>query len=250
MGRGLAAKGKQVVFEKFGFAEGDGVTHHRDRPIYGLDGFRTSVTLGERQSPEVNDWRMRYDPTVETLDTADLYGHWQSDKYFSHIESELRAELMPINIPTPIRRWGEVLGTVNSVAIHVRRGDYLELEAVNYHGVLTPNYYESALRYIEERHPGTVAYVFSDDLDWAVSKMGFHCLSTSNRHLDMWLMGQCRHIITANSSFSWWAAFRGDWRKDRIVVCPGRWVKTDVLDMADIYRSHWVKLWQPDFFQS
>lgn len=254
LGRALAARGKEVVYEKFGFAPGDGNgPHHRDKAVYGLDGFGLKVPLGPRQSPEVNDWRMRYDPTIFSLDQADLYGHWQSDKYLAGIETELRKELVPILMPPSVGSLGRALGLgdPHTAAVHVRRGDYTDEQGREYHGVLSGRYYAEAARKIYAEDPLATFYIFSDDARWCLDNLSpdWHYCGTGNRHHDMWLSGQCRHHILANSSFGWWASFLADRRLDRIVVAPGKWVKTDVLDMADIFRAHWTRIWDDSFFE-
>ena len=53
---------------------------------------------------------------------------------------------------------------------------------------------------------------------------------------DLFLMSHCKHIIMANSSFSWWAAWLNQ-NENKIVICPelGMW-------SGDFYPEKWNKI--------
>lgn len=53
---------------------------------------------------------------------------------------------------------------------------------------------------------------------------------------DLFLMSNCKHMIMANSSYSWWAAWLNQ-NKEKIVICPelGMW-------KGDFYPDNWIKI--------
>ena len=131
----------------------------------------------------------------------------------------------------------------NSVAVHVRRGDY-QLSNHPYHYLLGEDYYRRAINFIRKRIGSPVFFWFSEDIDWAYERFGsekdfyFIKLQTSHRDIDeMMLMKSCNHIITANSTFSWWAAWLNEHENPiRIIpekrfgneMIPDSWVKLPV----------------------
>ena len=54
------------------------------------------------------------------------------------------------------------------VVVHIRLGDY-RLESNAYIGILSTNYYELCLNYIEKNNIEKDIYVFSDEIDLAKS---------------------------------------------------------------------------------
>ena len=117
----------------------------------------------------------------------------------------------------------------NSIAIHIRRGDYLYNPIYN---VCDEEYYTKGIKYFIERFIDPVFYVFSDDPKWCGTFMEsfhiqYHIIDNNqgfNSYQDMYLMTQCKHIIIANSSFSWWGAWLND-NKNRIILAPKRWFR-------------------------
>lgn len=150
---------------------------------------------------------------TETSENIYLDGYYQSEKYFSEYREEILRQFEP-NYPVEeecAKAISEVSST-NSVGIHVRRGDFFSSPA---HYVLGEKYYNNALEYISRKLQGEVMYYwFSDDMEWVKKCFGekanyrFISLHTKNHDIDeMQVMAHCRHIIAANSTFSWWSAF-------------------------------------------
>ena len=121
----------------------------------------------------------------------------------------------------------EEIARVNSLSIHVRRGDYYQLrESV---GILDLNYYESAARNILSEIAIDQIYIFSDDP--AVGKALSKRLGPAAKYVNephnsnpaeaMLLMAKSRALITSNSSLSWWSANLSD--PDCFIVVPSSW---------------------------
>lgn len=194
-----------------------------------------------------------FDPRFGELgDSTYLSGYWQSWRYFADHAARIRRELQPRVALNPASRGlAERMRSTNSVSLHVRRGDYVTSAAANaVHGVLGLEFYEKAVRHLQDRSSDLEAYIFSDDLKWCeaeLSHLGIPMtLVDANRDADSWqdlfLMANCRHNIIANSSFSWWAAWLGDGHDHagRTVIAPAAWLATGSFDLADRYPSNWI----------
>ena len=157
-----------------------------------------------------------------------IAGYWQDERYFQNVQDEVRRAFTFRNIDGENQQWGVELQSCESVSLHIRRGDYLKYP--NYQ-VCTPDYYAKAITAIKDKVNNPVFYIFSDDLQWSeefIKTLGVeYKLVGHNRgkdsYKDMYLMTQCHHNIIANSSFSWWGAWLGDY-EEKIVVCPERWL--------------------------
>jgi hypothetical protein len=105
------------------------------------------------------------------------------------------------------------IGLIDMVAIHVRRGDYVDNPF--YVNLMETDYYQDAM----ELFPGAKFLVFSDDIKWCRKQPIFKGCDFSkgkDEILDLNLMASCNGVITANSSFSWW----GGWLSSGKVVAP------------------------------
>jgi hypothetical protein len=174
------------------------------------------------------DFNQYYPSAVDLRGNVYLEGYWQYPDYFADCENLIRAELMPRREvcevdPAIVKR----IKDVNSISIHVRRGDYLT--SARFIGALPMAYYTSAIAWMAERIENPYFFVFSDDPDWVranilidghVEYMAHDGVDSMFR--DLHLMAECRHHIIANSSFSWWAAWLSS-DKSPLVVAPKRW---------------------------
>lgn len=175
-----------------------------------------------------------------------LEGYFQSEKYFFKYEKEIREDFEIITpLKTITKETIEQIQKVNSVSIHIRRGDYLSNPM---HNTDKENYYELAFKTIENLIENPVFFVFSDDMDWV--KLNF---STKRETVfvdfndaltnfeDLKLMSSCKHNIIVNSSFSWWGAWLNQ-NPDKIVIAPKQWFNDDSIYSDDIIPTSWVKL--------
>lgn len=178
-----------------------------------------------------------------------FWGGWHSEKNFLDVEEDVRKIFtFPVQNDT---EYNSMLDNVrkekNSVSIHVRRGDYLNIPKSSYYqfaGVATDEYYQQAIQYINEHIVNPVFYVFSNDIEWC--KQNIHCKNvifvTCNTGLNSWrdmqLMAECRHHIIANSSFSWWGAWLSKYDNIGITIRP-KWFIRNVIT-KDVYPERWI----------
>ncbi len=199
--------------------------------------FNTQVRLGLPEGPARSEKSLPYDPTEMVVeDPSTLYGYWQCEKYFLDVEAALRQEFT-------LREPSGVLEYPNSVAIHIRRGDYLTWAAAS-HGALPLDYYWRAAKYLTDRFQDLNFHVFTDDPEWArqnfISPRPVSLIHTTP-HEDLILFSKCRHAVIANSSFSWWGAWLGA-DKTGTIIAPKDWFRTTEYDSRDIVPERWVKM--------
>ncbi len=161
-----------------------------------------------------------------------ISGYFQNEAYFSAIKNVI-TENFKIN---EYLLTGEILGQVSnlknveSVAIHVRRGDYLKSEVLKYHGVCSTEYYKKAINQMYLSINSPKFFVFSEDMDWVKQELlpiiPEAVLFESNANKPSWLdllyMTECRHNIIANSSYSWWGAYLNK-NPNKVVIAPKVW---------------------------
>lgn len=80
-------------------------------------------------------------------------------------------------------------------------------------------------------------YLAEKDLDLTATLDAEAAYESDNYTLDdLFLMSHCKHMIMANSSYSWWAAWLNQY-KQKTVICPelGMW-------KGDFYPDDWIKI--------
>ena len=230
----------------------------RDRQYrrrYALDRFRIAArkaTPAERLEPferyrrGLMKWMSRRRPFIERryveqegLDfdarvlalkaagTLYLDGLWQSEGYFKDVEAVIRDDLR-IDPPADALnlQMAEEIRRHDAVALHVRW--FNEPGSTARHNAST-DYYKRAIAMIEDKVEAPRFFLFSDDPDAARRKLDLadgrvtcvsHNRGDTSVFADLWLMTQCRHFITANSSFSWWGAWLAT-PSSKITIAPG-----------------------------
>lgn len=174
-------------------------------------------------------------------------GYFQNEKYFANVESDVRHafEFPEFDKDDTFNKtWAKTINECkNPVFIHVRRGDYVELDG----WLLGIDYYKNAVKYIKSHVKNPTFFVFSDADESYIRDnfkigckylyIGTHNADTSNSFRDMHLMSLCKHAIIANSSFSWWGAWLQK-NKQNVVCAPSPWL----FSCDDIICENWVKI--------
>ena len=173
-------------------------------------------------------------------DDVHLHGYFQSEKYFKHIESKVRSEFtFRPDIIDAANEYLKDKRSYDTVCIHVRRGDYVNL---SHHGTCDLGYYTAALNHFTDKSYNFI--IVSDDIDWAKSTFtgsnNFFVSESRNQFVDMCIMTQCNHNIIANSTFSWWGAMLNV-NPNKKVSAPSRWFGPNVpLNTKDLYVPGWI----------
>ncbi len=170
-----------------------------------------------------------YMPELFDMDDVYLHGFWNSEKYYADMIPELQRKIIfpPSGNEKNINCIKE-MERVNSVSIHIRRSDYLQVAGgKRYMGICTDEYYKGAMDYIEKHVENPVYYIFSDDEEYAREHFSENNMNVvywnkgKDSFYDMQLMSCCKHNICANSTFSLWGA-RLNTYKDKIMIRPLR----------------------------
>ena len=196
----------------------------------------------------------------ECPDNVSLDGYFQTEKYFTHIEKEIREDftfrkdyLLPCQ---------EYIGSLSNhpIFLHIRRTDAIGRE--QYHPILPIKFFEDALKQFAE---DTLCFVFTDDMEWCKSQELFKqerflfneknerysyknidgtgkLQNTLLPQIDLCLMSLCSGGIIANSSFSWWGAWLQNNRGKVIAPDPNVWFGSAMthLDTSDIVPKRWM----------
>jgi hypothetical protein len=199
----------------------------------------------------VHEPHYHYAPAIRKVGRdALLVGFWQSESYFAEIRGRLLEELSVTTPPDGANlRLLESIDGVDSISLHVRRGDYVTDPANrSFYAECGPDYYERAVQRLLPLTTQPHVFVFSDDPDWAGAHVRVPCPMTVVRHNgpdhdyeDLRLISRCRHHVTANSTFSWWGAWLGTHPGKR-VIAPGRWFTDPTVNCDDVIPAGWERL--------
>ena len=186
----------------------------------------------------------------EINDSVYLDGYWQSEKYFQEYRSDLlRQFTIKGAIHSESFAYVEKVNDMESISLHVRRGDYVADAHINsIHGNCELEYYCEAVSVMKAKVKNPHFFVFSDDLSWAKKHLNFINSTTFVElgkdvpdYEELYLMSQCKHNIIANSSFSWWGAWLNQ-NHDRIVVAPKKWFNDPSFNTVDLIPASWICL--------
>lgn len=196
---------------------------------------------------------LQYQPTIKKLGrNTYLNGYFQSEQYFKKHQQSIKALFsFRKNLNKKTEDIVKIIQQKRTLAIHVRRGDYVTKQNINaIHGNLPLAYYKKALKNFElDKY--NICF-FSDDILWVKEKFGYLdarelTFVDWNHHTDAWqdlyLMSQCDDFIIANSSFSWWGAWLSE-KPDKKIIAPKNWFKDKNLNQftGDLIPDEWKQI--------
>jgi len=257
----LRAEGNEVQFDR-SVIDGDVAR------AYTLDHWNVDIPCGQRRGQYINEETILYQPHFIKKYNEDtiLDGYWQCEKYFLSVEDKVRASLTLRSKPSEqtLQVAREMAACGSPCFLHIRRTDNLSVRGMAFHGIAPQTYYQEAARYIADRKPDPVFFVFSDDIAWCKENVrlpyvtifvdhnntGVDCNSEywltkrddGTEHEDLWLMSQCQNAIMATSTFGWWGAWL--MRNPRkIVIAPKQWFVGEFDKMSrNIIPDNWIRM--------
>ena len=175
---------------------------------------------------------------------ATYFENYLQDKsYFENEDSSWLQLKKPQSFSDRYIEFERMILNSNSIAVHIRRGDYIK-PGSDYADLSSTDYYKKAIAKANEIYLDAHFFFFSDDLDFVKSvfkgdKMYYvDCNRGADSYLDILLMSKAKVNIIANSTFSYWGAYMGHEKK--IVMYSDLWfTKESGRKMPDIMLNSW-----------
>lgn len=167
-----------------------------------------------------------------------IEGYFQSEKYF---KNNRKIILHQFKLPFEKRLTSlfkyPVFFKKKLTSIHVRRAGYLT-SPIHYNQDI--KYYEEAIQKLDSSTDKFI--VFSDDITWCKENFKgnkFIFIENQKDYVEIYLMSKCTNNIISNSTFSWWGAWLNE-HKNKIVISPKNWFKTNDLSTEDLIPENWI----------
>jgi len=167
-----------------------------------------------------------------------LDGYWQYMKDYPQYETLIKKSLFvkpSILDCVIVAAKASDIDFETSVALHVRRSDYLHSSNQDHIIVLDPHYYQAANQRILSRinRPDISYYIFSDDLDWCRTNLSFLSsnlffvdkpsdLMIDTDVYDFLLMTLFKFFVIPNSTFSLWSSYLS-LHEGKYAIAPRQW---------------------------
>lgn len=189
------------------------------------------------------------DETVLTYaDDRYFDGYWQHEEYFESAKDKI-IQTFTFSELSDERNRHELsrMRSANSVAIHVRRGDYLNNPLFD--NICSVDYYRKSIHFLQQNVNPDLYCIFSNDIEWC--RLNLESIITRGKiiyinwnkgkssYIDMQLMANCKYNIIANSSFSWWGAWLNR-NPNKIVLTPSRWMNKFL--SKDPVPDSWIRI--------
>lgn len=224
------------------FGNLDANVRHSDACLY--DCFELSSTQkGLSQNPRLSESTFGFDENIyhNCPDNVDLLGYFQCEKYFEHIEEDIRKDFsFREDIHSVSEKiFTELFGDQEVISLHIRRGDYLTNPN---HPTQDLDYYIESLSNFDDSLP---VVIFSDDSEWCDQQDVFQpdrffISEGGDSKVDLCLMTFCSYHIIANSSYSWWGSYLANSKK---TIAPKNWFGDELAktkSTEDLYRKDWI----------
>jgi len=221
---------KQPVIKKI--KSSPSIFNHR--PVYWNNVFHKVNTVDDEKFNSISFEQMKENFELEYKLSSDksylLDGYFQYPFYLNkYREKIIDLFSLPEDLMKSIKTKYQMINPdrLPSVAVHVRRGDYLQLQ--HFHVVQPIEYFQSGIKSFSDEH---LFIVFSDDIKWCqdhIKAKNIYFVSyidaidqLQQDVFELFLMSLCDHQIISNSSFSWWGYWLNT-NPDKKLIHPMRW---------------------------
>jgi hypothetical protein len=188
-----------------------------------------------------------FEQTLEGLKrVSSINGYFQTWRYFEYYATN-KKEYFRLDDPSSwFKEMCKSAEAIKPIAIHIRRGDYTLLQED--FGLLSLEYYAQSIQYARGLHSTSEIWVFSDDIALAeqlltpLNNPSIKYISSptySTPIESLLLISECKVIITANSTFSYWAGLIQS--PAGYVIAPEKWFKNRK-DPVDLIPPTWIKI--------
>ena len=208
------------------------------------------ITIFTEQFVHVHDKRV-----LELKGKIVINGYFQSFKYVKDCETHYPLREM-LDLKTFSDEYIDLKHELDEhpfVAIHIRRGnqqDPFSVLSSDLHGLLPVDYYKNAYKLLSKliQIEEFRLIVFTDNKSASeafVRNFGFSVdriigrEDLTSQQETLHLISTSQHIIGANSSFSWWAAYLGD-NENKLTIFPKPWYKKLGQNDQEVLWPHWL----------
>jgi len=198
----------------------------------------TAINLPYRQ-----EFGICYTPDFKAFDLGYFAGYWQSYRYWETPDILLSWLNKLLDSVEQKKYSCENIHAEDGCALHIRRGDYLRPEHINWFGICRYPYYLAGLKLLNCKKNT----FFSDDIHQIDSDYGMVSgyLNASfvlqNEIKEFLKLRKFRNLVLANSSYSYLAGLLANNRDNRaVIIAPYPWYSCTVVgpDMA----TNWILL--------
>ena len=190
-----------------------------------------------------------------------LKGYFQSYKYFNHNKYRI---IKYLDFDSYYHKYQM---KNDSIAVHLRFGDYT-INQMN-HQVLRPSYYINAISRLIDLIPNVIEnydfIIFSEKCDDEIvddyieninneiekkinKRINFikiyDLYKDSKDYQELFYMANCKHLIIANSSFSWFSAYLCE-NQEKKIIYPDEWFGPKIKNqksLKDMFPDNWIKV--------
>lgn len=173
-------------------------------------------------------------------DGTEIYGFFQSEKYFDHGKVRQWFTFKPEVISSAQHKYRR-LDFSKCTGVHLRFGDMKH----NIMFVIAPlEYYRKALSILKRREK---VLVFSDEIETAKQYLAgagrdLMFMEGNKDYEDLYLMSRCHDFVCSVSTLSWWGAWLNP-EPDKTVVTVKEWIRPGhPLKSPDLCCPGWVAL--------
>ena len=182
-----------------------------------------------------------FDPSIFLIpDECDILGYFQSGNYFNLCKEAILKEFkFKKDIEEKSNLFLTKFSGKDLCSLHIRRGDYKNLS--NYHTNLGSEYYQHAIKVVNDNIKNKHFLVFSDEPEWCKKNLSgddFTIIDIFDDAVEMCMMSKCKVHIISNSSFSWWGSYLSN---SPAVIAPKSWFGPEgPKNWETIYERGWI----------